>query len=305
MENTTKVSIIVPVYNKEKYIRECVDSLTSQTYRNIEIILIDDGSFDSSWDIIKSYSYQDGRIIALHQNNGGVCSARNNGIKHASGKWISFVDADDSLPLNGIETMLAHAEENNVDLIIGNFTKIQGSNKVYIHEYDDDIIDHDMWKRIDAGRTWGQLYKSEIINKHDIRFIDGLAYSEDNVFLTNYSLYASSLEYISDSVYYYKINSDSVTFHPDRNKNAYHQLWAAFETDKLLESHPEAALFLVARTKFLLSAAISGSLKNVSDMSNLLRMYKNRFKTIRRFNSFFYSNVLKRTLRLFFKLKWF
>lgn len=308
MENTTKVSIIVPVYNKEKYIRECVDSLTSQTYRNIEIILIDDGSFDSSWDIIKSYSYQDGRIIALHQNNGGVCSARNNGIKHANGKWISFVDADDSLPINAIETMLAHAEENNVDLIIGNFTKIQGSNKFYIHEYDDDIIDHDMWKRIDAGRTWGQLYKSEIINRHDIRFIDGLAYSEDNVFLTNYSLYASSLEYISDSVYYYKINSDSVTFHPDRNKNAYHQFWAAFEVYKLRDIKKEHYAFIIKRTKNLIGAGINAYIIKSVDivhLRTLIKLYRSFFNKAMSFDCSFFSQIFIRMVKLTLKFKWY
>lgn len=298
------VSIIVPVYNKEKFIADCIDSLISQSYVSIEIILVDDGSHDKSWDIIKKYSKIDNRIVALHKDNGGVCSARNYGIDNAKGKWISFVDADDSLPVDSIETLCTHAELHNADLIIGNFTRIQGSDKIYVHEYDNEFINSYIWKRIDAGRAWGQLYKSEIIKKHNIHFVDGLAYSEDNVFLTNYSIYVKSLEYIADSIYYYNINSESVTFNPDKIKNAYHQVWAAYETNKLIHTHPEANQFINARTRSLLKAATEGSVKRITDIADLVGVYKNRFKGNHKFSSFFYCTLLKRAVKLFLKLKW-
>lgn len=300
-----RVSIIVPVFNKEKYLRDCIESLRSQTYRDIEIILIDDGSVDGSWEIINKYSRLDVRIIALHQDNAGVCVARNNGLNHVSGKWISFVDADDALPTNSIETLVAHADKHNADLVIGNFTRVQGTDEFFVHEYDDDFINHNILTRIDAGRTWGQLYKSEIIREHQIRFIDGLAYSEDYVFLTNYCLYIKSLEYISDSVYYYRINSDSVTYHPDIIKNAYHQLWAAESTYRLLDLHPEVSSFIVERTKILLKGTIESSLKKITDLCRISKLYKERFNENKRFNTFFYCYLLNRAIKLFFKLKWF
>lgn len=300
-----RVSIIVPVFNKEKYLRDCIESLRSQTYRDIEIILIDDGSVDGSWEIINKYSRLDVRIIALHQDNAGVCVARNNGLNHVSGKWISFVDADDALPTNSIETLVAHADKHNADLVIGNFTRVQGTDEFFVHEYDDDFINHNILTRIDAGRTWGQLYKSEIIREHQIRFIDGLAYSEDHVFLTHYCLFIKSLEFISDSVYYYKINSDSVTYKPDNRKNVYHQLWAAESTCQLLDLHPEERAFLLERTQMLLKGIVDVSLKKVTDLYSILKLYKERFNTNKRFDAFFYRNLFNRSIKLFIKLKWF
>ena len=300
-----KVSIIVPVYNKEKYIGDCIESLRSQTYQDIEIILIDDGSVDGSWDIINKYSKLDVRIIALHQDNAGVCVARNNGLNHVSGKWVCFVDADDTLPSNSIDTLVAHADKHNVDLVIGNFTRVHGNDNIYVHEYDDEVVSHNILSRIDAGRTWGQLYKSEIIIEHQIRFVDGLAYSEDHVFLTNYCLFINSLEFISDSIYYYKINSDSVTYHPNNRKNVFHQLWAAECTYQLLDLHPEKSAFILERTKMLLKGIVDVSLKKVTDLCGILKLYKERFGANKKFNSFFYSNLFNRAIELFFKLKWF
>ena len=86
------VSIIVPVYNKEKYLRDCVDSILQQTYKDFELILVDDGSKDSSWNIIKEYANKDKRVVPVHQENAGVSAARNAGLDRAQGKWICFVD---------------------------------------------------------------------------------------------------------------------------------------------------------------------------------------------------------------------
>lgn len=93
--NEPLISIIVPIYNSESQLGKCIDSLTSQTYRNLEIILVDDGSKDSSWDICKAYEREDSRIKAIHKENGGVSSARNVGIRHATGEYVGFLDSDD------------------------------------------------------------------------------------------------------------------------------------------------------------------------------------------------------------------
>ncbi len=112
-----KLSVFVPVYNVELYLRRCLDSIINQTYKNLEIILVDDGSTDSSGIICDEYAKKDTRIKVLHKENGGVTSAKSVGVENATGDYITFVDGDDYIKLTAYETLLACA--NNADIIIG------------------------------------------------------------------------------------------------------------------------------------------------------------------------------------------
>ena len=113
-----KISIIIPVYNVEKYLRECLNSVVNQTMRDIEIICVNDGSTDGSLDILKEYAKKDDRIIVINQTNGFVESARNNGLKIAKGEYIQFVDSDDYLELNACETAYKYALLYNADVVV-------------------------------------------------------------------------------------------------------------------------------------------------------------------------------------------
>ena len=104
--NSPKISVIVPVFNTEKYISECIDSILAQTFTDWELILVDDGSKDNSGKICDEYATKDSRVRVLHQPNGGVTSARSNGVKNAKGEWITFVDADDTLPVDALKMMI-------------------------------------------------------------------------------------------------------------------------------------------------------------------------------------------------------
>ena len=115
-----KVSIVVPVYNVEKYLKRCVDSLIGQSYPNLEILLVDDGSKDSSLSICKEYELKDSRIRALHKENEGLGLTRNYGIERATGKYITFVDSDDYLTSDAVEAMLGKAEATDADVVIAN-----------------------------------------------------------------------------------------------------------------------------------------------------------------------------------------
>lgn len=115
--NQGLVSIIVPVYKAEKYIHQCIDSLLTQTYRNIEVILVDDGSPDHCGKICDEYAAKDCRVKVIHQQNGGVSAARNVGLANATGEWITFVDADDSVTCAYIEQLYA----NDSDWVIGGY----------------------------------------------------------------------------------------------------------------------------------------------------------------------------------------
>ena len=119
-----KISIIVPVYNGQKYIRTCLDSILNQTYKNIELIIINDGSTDNSKTIIEEYVKRDKRIVAYHQNNKGVSDARNKGLKYATGKWIWFVDSDDIPSKSFLSEVFKINLKRETDIIVGNYMKV-------------------------------------------------------------------------------------------------------------------------------------------------------------------------------------
>ncbi|WP_405332239.1 glycosyltransferase family 2 protein [Fibrobacter sp.] len=147
-----KVSIIIPVFNAEQYLDNCIQSIVNQTFTNIEIILINDGSTDRSIDIIEAWKKKDARISCINQKNQGVTCARKNGVKAASGEWITFVDADDELPTNAIELMII-ASKNN-DVVIGHI-----------------LIDHAWWNFPQYNSTWSQKkYMHDLLVKRSIHW---------------------------------------------------------------------------------------------------------------------------------------
>lgn len=117
MNNQPLISVIIPVYNVEEYLRECVESVINQTYENLEIILVDDGSTDSSGKICEEYLDKDSRVTVIHQKNSGPSKTRNTGINNANGKYIYFLDSDDYIELNAVERLVTTAESNSADLV--------------------------------------------------------------------------------------------------------------------------------------------------------------------------------------------
>ena len=137
MTNTPLITIIVPVHNAKKYLRDCIESILSQTYHNLEIILIDDGSTDGSEKFVDDYAKSDKRIKVIHQKNMGLSSARNTGLKHATGKYITFVDSDDRIEPNMIENLFNALIDSQADIAICSFKEIypNGKTKGFSHNY--------------------------------------------------------------------------------------------------------------------------------------------------------------------------
>ena len=129
MKRMPKISVIIPVYKVEQYLPECLDSIINQTYKNLEIICIDDGSPDNSGKILDEYASKDNRIRVIHKENGGISSARNAGLDIATGDWISFVDSDDWLDINTYEKLLSSADEANTDIVM--FGNCSVNNGIY------------------------------------------------------------------------------------------------------------------------------------------------------------------------------
>lgn len=202
MEQTSPyISIIVPVYKVEKYLRRCLDSILAQTYKNFELILIDDGSPDNSGRICDEYAQNDSRIKVFHQENSGVSSARNNGIENARGEYIMFVDSDDYVLNDYIEHFLTCGK---FDLIISgynnDFPKAGECTLNTITEFiNERILDLCIYSPV------SKFYKREILIKHNIRFNTNVRYSEDRLFNFDYILYCNSIKILHESHYIYAL----------------------------------------------------------------------------------------------------
>lgn len=216
------ISVIVPIYNTEKYLDRCIQSILSQTYTDFELLLIDDGSTDNSGTICDQYAAKDSRIRVFHKANGGVSSARNLGLDNACGEWITFVDADDWLDLGLYHTVFN--SNYNADIIFisniehledGTVVKYQ-ANVTYSNTRSDientilylkkNLADYPFY-----GFTWNKIFKSSIINKNKIRFLENFALYEDELFTNEYCKYIYSIIVLSDTLYHYRRSSSGLT----------------------------------------------------------------------------------------------
>lgn len=211
------LSIIIPVYNAEKFLSRCIDSILSQSFTDYELLLIDDGSKDDSGTICDEYAAKDDRIRVFHKENGGVSSARNLGLDNAKGEWISFVDADDEILPNGFQVM-ADGFSDEVGMVMAGFQEcengevlvdtstlnIQGEiisiQKALLMQYD--------FHGIYMGYPWGRLYKRSIVTDNNLLFDEHIAIKEDTLFVVSYLCKCKkNVFYTSVPVYNYLIVS--------------------------------------------------------------------------------------------------
>ena len=183
----SKVSIVVPIYKVEKYLRRCVDSIINQTYRNLEIILVDDGSPDKCGQIIDEYKEKDSRIISLHKKNGGLSDARNYGMKYVTGEYIFFLDSDDYIKSETIETLINLSLKYQADIVQGGFyykyeNYLLYDDRYYKEDSNPIILDNKelMYELIVNERVknfaWGKLYKTDLIK--DLLFEKGVLFED-------------------------------------------------------------------------------------------------------------------------------
>ncbi|RDY27444.1 glycosyltransferase family 2 protein [Romboutsia weinsteinii] len=217
--NNIYVSIIVPVYNSEKYIGRCIESLLNQTLEEIEIIVINDGSTDKSKEIIDSYAQADIRIKVINKKNGGVSSARNMGIDASNGQYITFVDSDDWCEPDMFEKMYKVAINSCVDLInIGYSVDNKNGKSKYKEAVENFIESRDsieiskIMAKLPLGYSVMKLYRKVIIDEHNIKFNEKLSLGEDLVFVQDYILNINSIAAINEYSYHYvKCNNESLS----------------------------------------------------------------------------------------------
>lgn len=207
-----KVSIIVPVYNAEKALHRCIDSILHQEFSDFELFLMDDGSRDGSPAIIDEYAAADTRIHAVHKENSGVSDTRNMAIDIAQGDYIQFVDADDWITPDSTKTLVRAADENQADMVIADFYRVVWKNLSQKGDIDaagvisrTEYADYMIQNPADYyyGVIWNKLYRRDILNKYSLRMDENLSYCEDFIFNMEYVLHADRIAVVKSPVYYY------------------------------------------------------------------------------------------------------
>lgn len=223
------ISIIVPVYKAEVFFDKCVQSVLNQTYKDFELLLVDDGSPDSCPQMCDQWATMDNRVKAIHKQNGGVSSARNKGLELAQGEYIAFLDSDDTLPEDALEKLIKEIEHTKADAVFGSF-QFQYGDKLQPHasrlheghyvflEVLTDFIDDGTLSGFLLGSTCGALYKREVLEDNYIRFVERLKNNEDGLFNFEFAIVAKDFSVIDSPVYNYR--QDEAPSKPNRmNEN--------------------------------------------------------------------------------------
>lgn len=217
--NNVEVSVIIPIYNVEKYLNDCLLSIVNQTFKHYEVILVNDGSSDKSYEIAKKYSEEYGFINLINKENQGLGAARNTGLEQANGKYILFVDSDDYISSEYISKLYNAAEKSNSDIVICGHEKIYEDNKSNSLQmldldcsklYSNIEVLKFIFKRKIRCYAWDKIYKKELFDKHNIKYLEGRLYED---ILTTIKLISISdkICFVNDSLYNYRIRKGNIT----------------------------------------------------------------------------------------------
>ena len=214
------ISIIIPVYNAEKYLHQCLDSVVAQTYTKWECLLIDDGSKDSSGVICDEYAAKDNRFRVFHKENGGVSSARNIGIEESKGEFIAFYDSDDTIPADSIKVLYSSLCNSKSDSVVGNYKKIYSEENILCSNIFNDFSESQVEDALKLffvyprglfqGYLWNRLFRKKVIVDNNIRFDEYIKYKEDGLFLVLYILKSDNpIVCVPNVVYNYYVRTNS------------------------------------------------------------------------------------------------
>jgi glycosyltransferase involved in cell wall biosynthesis len=284
-----QVSVIVPVYNSERYLNTCINSLINQSLKDIEIIIVNDGSNDNSLVVCQKYEKMDQRIKLINKQNGGVSSARNEGIRIATGEYIGFVDSDDWVDLDTYEKMYSNAGKHNVDAVVIGikkfFNKKENTRKMRLEGLYNSIdllsiqVEDGSLKGMLMSSTCNTLYRTEIIKSNSIVFNESLKINEDGIFNFDFLIQADKVYFLpNEFLYHHRLyNNHRIV------NNCWEQLG---EVDNILKvkarKYPEYNLDKQIRTRQIFNAIVSTINECKSDKSaksiinNLDTIYSSR-----------------------------
>jgi glycosyltransferase EpsH len=313
-----KISIVVPIYNVESYLSRCLESLLLQSMKDIEIIAVNDGSTDGCSEILNQYAGKDKRLVVVNKENGGVSSARNEGIHRALGEYIGFVDPDDWVDPDMYEVMYATAIVENADIIMCSYIREFGTHskekKFNLPDktcYHDEDVRFKMLRRIigplneeianpeflDAwGTVWSKLYRSEIIKKNGLGFVDLLVVgtNEDSLFNIHTFYHAKKFVFLNKPYYHYwRSNTTSLTsgYKPDL-KEKWFKLYIFIE--KFIEEKKLTSEFILALNNRICLNTLGLGLNTIS-LSNKAPM----LMKIRKLSTILNDDHIKRSFKQF------
>lgn len=278
-----KVSVIIPVYNAGKYLRECLDSVINQTHKAIQIIAVNDGSTDDSGKILDEYAENHKNIKVFHTENRGVCAARNMGLDNADGEWIMFVDADDYLALNAIEILCCNGIKYNTDIVasslleddkVGNNVEIWTGIETLEKALDDNPYTYSVWAK---------LYKREFLK--GLRFVEGKRIHEDSYFVFQCFLRKPRVSILNKCIYIYRANESSAS-HAAFDEKFFDILYFAEEKWKTIEKEYPQLLDKAKNARVKANIAMLQCLLNTRD-KKYDKDVKNCIATVKRDKEYF------------------
>ena len=218
MSPSPKISVIVPIFKAEKYLKRCIDSILAQTFPDFELLLVDDGSPDNSGNICDDYAEHDSRVRVFHKENGGVSSARNVGLNNAIGQWIYFCDPDDYLYVDTLEILVKQLAVG-VDMVLGGYVEEADNGDVIYYENLATIKSLDVKEAFIVyftqgdykfqGYLWNRLFNHDIIYTYNLRFDENIYYKEDGLFIVKYLCrMIGQVIYITRPIYHYVVHPE-------------------------------------------------------------------------------------------------
>jgi len=292
INKNSKISVIIPVYNVEQYIRQCLDSVVNQTYKNLEIILVDDWSTDNSWKICDWYAKKDKRIKVIHQKNADLSAARNAWLKIATGKYIWYIDSDDYVEIDIYEKLYDLIKSTNSDLVICNwFIWKKDGSRVKNERFPDKKIitpDEALWFFYKWMYVWNKLYKADIIK--NLEFVE--TFAQDVVY--NFTIFQKikKIACLNECKYYYRYNEKSRQHTKKFRKNRY--IYLENGINKEISYAHEKKLYSLekklinARSEIMLKWLSYLALDKNPDTKDIEKLLK----------------IMRDNLILFFKSKW-
>lgn len=286
-----KVSFIVPIYNKEKCLENCVDSLLAQNYSSFEIILVNDGSTDRSEEICNHYAENNDKVKIIHQANAGVSCARNAGIEKAEGEYIIFVDSDDWMEPDAVSTLMGQTRIADLTFFGSIFHYPDRIALSYIpedsyyksfSELQKGLVDllknpkHPDY----VGYTWNKMFKNDIIRQYKLRFIEKLSIREDEAFTFAYATHCNTLATLSNLLYHYQYSPNGLTWGDKKNAEEYTKLADAYMQTVKAFTKPELKKHLVSHAAEYYMLAIRKS-QDQNLRENVISKYwnlKNKYK---------------------------
>lgn len=305
--STPLLSVIVPVYNVEKYLRRCIDSILAQTSTDFELLLIDDGSTDNSGLICDEYVMNDNRIKVFHKENGGVSSARNMGLDNARGEWICFCDADDWVKSGFLSAFCGMMDHG--DLLSQGFYSPNWFNRESKDVFEPAGIYQDdrylpfileLYKNNHLGFIWCKAFKRKIINENHLKFDENIYFMEDLIFVLQYCTYIKSINNSALCCYQYKFTDIGKVFSPQDNFEVLKRIYLLFKTlDKGLTYNENIKeLFIDDIINNLICGKFSNSMlyNNIRFVANefgkCLYISKDKYKKVRLFKMLFSQKCL-------------